>query len=587
MRRRQSRGCGSRAGCRISISMSIDLSRRGLIAALGLAPAACASMPSGPAFSSARASSPPPFRHGVASGDPRADRIILWTRISLDPAPDAPAEVRWQVSASPAFGTLVSEGAAMAEAASDWTVKVDAGGLQAGQTYFYRFLLGGQASPTGRMRTLPAAGAREVRVAALSCANFSLGYFNAYDHLARRDDIDLVLHLGDYIYETAPGGFEGDPNELPGRRHDPPRDAANLADYRRRYAQYREDGALQALHAAHAMIASWDDHEFANNASRSGAPDHDGDAADWAQRREDALRAWYEWMPVRAPEAAPWTDRFKTLDLGGLVSLSVLETRVAARAESLGFADVALYAEDPEALRARVDDPAREKLGAAQRAHLKAAFEAAGKRWVLLAKQTMMANVTTPDIFPYLSEGDEAELRERWDGAEGFLTAARHRLPLMLDAWDGYPAEREALFGLAEDAGLGGLIVLTGDTHAWWANDLYTADGRVVGVELGTSSVTAPSPFSPSLVGERGRDLALLVNRDNKAVRYVSGQTHGYIELTLTQDEGLARYIAVDTVKAEEYRVFEQARFALKRGHDGRISLARPRGLGLRERFLF
>ncbi|MFN7056276.1 alkaline phosphatase D family protein [Hyphomonas sp.] len=544
-------------------------------------------MPAGQVFSSARAPAPLPFAHGVASGDPREDRIILWTRITPQAGTEGPVEVHWQVSERPDFAVVVSEGGALTDASCDWTVHVDAGGLAPGRRYFYRFLAGRHVSPTGRARTLPAAEADAVRIAALSCANFSLGYFNAYDHLARREDIDLVLHLGDYIYETAPGGYEGGPQELAGRRHDPPRDAVSLEDYRRRYGQYRMDGALQALHAAHAMIASWDDHEFANNASRNGAPDHAGSAEDWAARREAGLRAWYEWMPVRRPENAPWTDRFKAMDLGRVARLCVLETRVSARDASIGFEDIAAYADNIDALRARISDPAREKLGAAQRAHLKAALAGAGGRWALLANQTMMGQVITPDISPYLSEENLAELRARWDGAEGFLAAAEARLPVMLDAWDGYPAERERLFALAEEAGARGLVVLTGDTHAWWANDLYTAEVRKAGVELGGSSVTSPSPFSPALLGDRGRDFALLVNRDNKAVRYVSGQTHGYLELTLTPEAGEARFIAVDTVQAEQYRVFEQARFRLNRSADGEVSLARPSGLGLRERFLF
>lgn len=568
--------------------MGIRLSRRGLLAAIGLAPAACANLPRGAALSSARPPAPFPFEHGVASGDPEPDRVILWThlgQIGSNPVISA----QWEVSEDQFFTRLHSRGETEARAEADYTVKVDAGGLSPGTVYYYRFSAGGHVSPTGRTRTLPVGETGAFRLAAVSCANFSLGHFNVYDHLARRSDIELVIHLGDYLYETAPGGFDGGPAELSGRRHDPPHEAVTLADYRRRHAQYKRDGALQALHAAHPVVASWDDHEVANNAARDGAPGFAGSAADWQARREAALRAYHEWMPVRAPGGgAPLERRFRTLKLGQLATLAVLETRLSARARSLGFEDIAAYADDPGTLRAKLDDPGREMLGQAQREQLGAAFAGAGDGWMILANQTLMAPVRTPDIFPYLTPESEAELRARWDGAEGFLTAARHGLPLMMDAWDGYPAERETLFAAARAAGLeGGLLVLTGDTHAWWANELASADGTPAGVELATSSVTAPSPFSPELVGARGRDLALLVNRENRAVRYVNGQTHGYLELTLTPQAARARYMAVDTVKAAGYRVFEQARFSVTRGPGGQLKLGRPGGLGLKERFLF
>ena len=565
--------------------MGVSLSRRGLLAAFGLAPAACAALPSGPALSSARAPSEAPFAHGVASGDPRETRVILWTRLTREGPGEAEVMI-WEIAATPDFAAPLQTGQTTARAADDWCVHVDAGGLEQGRGYYFRFRWNGHVSPTGRTRTLPAADAASLRLATVSCAHYSHGYFNAYDHLARRDDIDLVIHLGDYLYGAAPGDFEGAPQELPGRRHDPPHEVVTLEDYRRRHAQYKRDGALQALHGAHPVIPSWDDHEITNNASRRGAPGFEGSAADWQARREAALKAWYEWMPVRTPVRGPAEARFKALKLGRLATLAVLETRLAARSPSLGFAEAAAYQNDPAALRAMIADPAREKLGTVQRAALEAAFADAADGWMILANQTMMAEVATPDVFPYLSDESIGELRARWDGADGFLAASRHALPLMLDAWDGYPAEREVLYGLAQSAGTRNLLVLTGDTHAWWANQLASADGTQMGVELAVSSVTAPSAFSPELLGPRARDFALLVNRANPAVRYVNGTRHGYLELTLEPDRAEARFMAVDTVADQTYRVAEQARFAVpKRG--GGLALRRPRGLGLRERLLF
>jgi len=556
------------------------------MALIGGAPVAgCAGLPRAAAFEARSVGAPLPFAHGVASGDARADRVMLWTRVT------APCDVTvgWEVSEAPDFSGLAARGEVRTGPARDWTVKADAAGLSPGKTYFYRFRLGEAVSPVGRTRTLPIGRISRLRLAAVSCAHLSHGWFNVYDHIARRGDIDAVIHLGDYLYSQKAGGVAGAPEEIPGRVHRPAHEAVSLADYRTRHAQYKADASLQALHAAHPVYAIWDDHEIANDASRSGAPGHRGDAASWQARQAAALQAYHEWMPVRAPENGDLAGRFKTLKFGDFATLCLLETRLSGRDGSLGFGAMAARAAEPGGI-AEVQrlfaGTGRAKLGPAQMVHIAEAFEQSGDGWLILANPTLMARVKTPDVRPQLTEAALAELRARWADAEGFLAAAKHGLPLLPDSWDGYPAERERLYAALHAAGREDGLVLTGDTHSWWVNALSSADGRPAGVELAASSVSAPSALGERLIGERARDLALLVTRDNPAVRYVSGESHGYIDLDLSDGRGAARFVAVDNVTGPAYSAGVQAEFRLTR-HEGRLRVTRPQGLGLKQRFLF
>lgn len=353
--------------------MDDGLTRRAMVALAAGGPlVACAGVPRcAPAFEAVRTRAPDPFRHGVASGDARTDRVILWTRVTTGAAGDV--DVDWEISALADFASLADSGRVRTGPQADWTAKVDAAGLAPGTRYFYRFRFAGAVSPTGRTQTLPEGARERLRLAAVSCAHFSLGYFNAYDHIARRDDFDAVIHLGDYLYGQAPGGNAGAPEEIADRAHRPAHKVQTLADYRARHAQYKEDPALQALHAAHPVYAIWDDHEIANDASATGAPGHEGDQASWQVRRAAALQAYHEWMPVRAPEGRPTDERYKAISFGDLATLCLLETRLSARDESIGFAGMAAQAGTEDgiaALRATFADPDRTKLGPAQLAHL-------------------------------------------------------------------------------------------------------------------------------------------------------------------------------------------------------------------------
>lgn len=567
--------------------------RTALVAALAGA-AACTPKPAPrTSYKSATAAAGGPFRHGVASGDPAPDSVLLWTRI--DPTEDgAPAAVAWEVAEDEAFSRIAAQGEAATGPERDFTVKAVAGGLAPGRTWFYRFRAGDAVSPTGRTRTTPQGRCTRARFAVVSCSNYPFGYFNVYDLVARADDVDAVLHLGDYIYEYGADGYGGESGAALGRPHAPPHEAVTLADYRTRHAQYKADPASQAMLARHPLIAVWDDHETANDSWRGGAENHQPDAEGaWADRERAALQAYFEWMPVREPTDEARTAIFRAFSWGDLLTLVALETRLMARARQIRHEDIVPMLTTPEGVRKfreeTLRDPAREMMGKAQLdffgAALKRSVEA-GQPWRVVANQVIMAAVTAPDLTSHVTEDDLAALEKEWDQARAFVKYSAFGLPSNLDAWDGYPAARERLYAAAREAGSGGLLVLTGDSHTWWANDLAARDGAPMGVELGGHSVTSPSPYAKSFLGGKGAEYALLTNRENKSVRYLNGEDHGYVDLVLERDKATARFVAVDTIERPDYAAFDKAKFVI-RNRNGAPHFAGVEGLTLKERALF
>lgn len=531
------------------------------------------------------------FRHGVASGDPAADSVVLWTRIA--PAPDNTAlSVDFEVAEDADFAKIIARGAAATGPERDYTVKALATGLSPGRHYFYRFRSGEAVSPVGRTKTLPIGAYEAARFAVVSCSNYPFGYFNVYDLIARQEGLDAVLHLGDYIYEYGPEGYGGAVGAKLGRPHAPAREIVTLADYRTRHAQYKADPATQAMHAAHPMIAIWDDHEIADNSWAGGAENHQPETeGPWEARKRAGLQAYYEWMPVREPTAAP-EDLFRSFSYGDLLTIIGLETRLMARVKQLEYSDIVPKLTSPEAIadfrKNVLGAPDRDLMGPAQLAFVRDAItksKAAGQKWRVVANQVVMANVIAPDLRPHVTEKDIAELEKQWDQARAFVQFSALGLPANLDSWDGYPAAREKLYATAKEEG-SGLLVLSGDSHTWWANDLIAADGAHVGVELGVTSVTSPSPFRKEFLGGKGAEYALLTNKDNKSVRYLSGEHHGYVDLVVTRDKAEARYVAVDTIDSADYDAFDKAKFTIGREGDT-PHFSGADGLSLRERVLF
>lgn len=394
------------------------------------------------------------FAHGIASGDPLADRVILWTRVGVDTR-DGEVEVRWSVAEEPELRRVVSGGTVTTSAARDHTVKVDADGLAPGQTYYYAFECSGVRSPIGRTKTLPVGSTAAARLAVVSCANFPSGYYVVYAAIALRDDIDAVVHLGDYVYEYADGAY-GSSRTLD-RKFSPTHECVTLGDYRRRHASYKLDPDLQHVHRRHPFIAIWDDHEVANNAWRGGAGNHQSGEGRWPTRRAAAVQAYREWMPVRDEPGDPLPIR-RSFRWGNLLELVMCDTRLLDRDRQLSGLE-------------GLDDHQRTLLGDEQEAWLTdvlASSQREGTCWRLLGQQVRMA-----------------QLRRR-DGR-----------PINFDSWDGYPQARDRLLAALEREAVRDVIVLTGDMHSSWASEIHRdpfgrAPSGALAVELIAPAVSSP-----------------------------------------------------------------------------------------------
>ena len=503
---------------------SLYLPRRSVLR-LGLTSTAAALASTAlPAGGSAASSRPAKryFRHGVASGDPLPDGVLLWTRVT--PTADAlpgsgqgPAvEVGWEVASDRNFRRIVARGTTRTDAASDHTVKVDVRGLAPGRQYSYRFTLGGVRSPIGRTRTAPSPlqPVSHLRLGVVSCANWQAGYFAAYRHLAARGDLDAVLHLGDYLYEYGPGEYGAAGATI--RPHDPAHEMVSLADYRRRHAQYKTDPDLQALHAVAPWIVTWDDHETANDAWSGGAENHQPDEGSWAQRRAAALRAYAEWMPIRMNPGQPI---YRRLRFGTLAELSMLDLR-SYRSQQVAPTDLA-----------GVDDPSRSITGAAQLGWLKDGLLVEDAQWKLVGNPVMIAPVQLPPL-------PASQTRAVTDTV-GLLPS--EGVAYNVDQWDGYTADRAAVFAHLADNGVTDTVFLTGDIHTTWACDLPLDAGlypasRSVGVELVGPSVTSDNVDDILRTPPRTASLAVedAIRATNRHVRHVELDSHGYAVLDLT-----------------------------------------------------
>ncbi|WP_296817134.1 alkaline phosphatase D family protein [Brevundimonas sp.] len=543
----------------------------GLIGA-GAATSACAT-PSGPSEID-----PSSFRHGVAAGDPSQDSIVLWTRLTFD-SPGPPylrhAWVEFEVSEDEGFERVVQSGLGMCRLADDWTFKVLVTGLQAGRDYWYRF---NSISPVGRFRTLPAEESTdEVVLAVASCSLHPGGYFNAYRAIAGLERVDAVVHLGDYIYEYGAGPTDYGMRtglEL-GRIPEPAHEIVTLADYRARHAQYKADPDLQAAHARAAWIMTFDDHEVTNDPWEGGAENHDEGEGSWADRKAAALRAYLEWNPIREPAAGtPLHEAVRrSFQFGRSAALHMVETRLSARSEQLEYEHIT--AADGSLDRSRLDDPDRRLMGEAQLDWL---GEALGNdaAWQVLGNQVLMARMVVPDItaavgpaaieaaLPSLQPYQQRRLTQMAAlGAGGF--------PMNLDAWDGYPAERDRLYARARSANAR-LVVLSGDSHCAWANTLSDARGRL-GVEFGATAVSSPVPsYAQALPGA---PLAEIMAAQNPEVEWCDFGPRGFFVLSLTPQAAECRMIGLSTIASRDFETEERARFRVEADGAGLGTLTR------------
>ncbi|MEU2796924.1 MULTISPECIES: alkaline phosphatase D family protein [unclassified Streptomyces] len=488
----------------------------------------------------APAAGAPAFLHGVASGDPLPDGVLLWTRVTPEPGaepgsgagPDTP--VRWEVAEDREFARIAANGVTVASAASDHTVKADVRGLRPATAYYFRFTAGdGVRSAVGRTRTAPAADATTagLRFGVVSCANWEAGWFSAYRHLAARPDLDAVLHLGDYLYEYGTGEYTTRGTAV--REHRPAHEILDLADYRTRHGHYKTDDDLQALHAAHPVIAIWDDHEFANDAWSGGAQNHTPETEGaWRQRVAAAKQAYFEWMPVRASTEG---TVYRRLRFGRLADLHLLDLR-SFRSEQASVGS------------GKVDDPARTVTGRAQLDWLKAGLAGSDAAWKLVGTSVMISPVAFGALPAHLLEP-----------LAGLLGLPKEGLAVNVDQWDGYTADRKELISHLRDRAVADTVFLTGDIHMAWANDVPVRAATYplspsAATEFVVTSVTsdnlddllrvAPGTVSPVA--------AAAVRAANRHVKWVDLDSHGYGVLDVTAEHAQMDYYVLSDKTARD-----------------------------------
>lgn len=439
-----------------------------------------------------------PFRHGVASGDPRHTNVVIWTRVTPNdkaiPGSEKgkPVNVRWQVADDDRFRRPAAEGRFTTSRRTDHIAKIDVTGLEPGREYVYRFSARGKRSRVGRLKTAPTPDARNqsATFGMVSCSNYEGGYFSAYRHLAQRNDLDFVMHLGDYIYEYEVGKYGPGP-EI-GRSHDPEHEIVSLSDYRRRFAQYRQDPDLQELHAVAPFITIWDDHEVTNDTYDGGAENHQPDTeGDFYERRDRAYQAYFEWMPLR--DRRNGYRLYRRFRFGTLADLHMLDLRQYRNQQPANQGDPAK------------DDPGRTMTGNKQLAWLKKGLVTKDATWKLVGNQVMFIPFdTAPDV------------------------------PFNIDAWDGYRAERAEIVQHLADNEASNVVFLTGDIHTSWAAEvpLNKAGYPVIppaATEFVCPSITSDnldeitgSPYRSSIPVEEG------IKAENRWVKHVELDSHGY-----------------------------------------------------------
>ncbi|GAA5145840.1 alkaline phosphatase D family protein [Nocardioides marinquilinus] len=519
------------------------------------------------------------FRHGVASGDPMPTRVVLWTRVTPTEASRPGSgrgpvvEVTWEVARDARFRRVVRRGTVTTGPDRDHTVKVDARGLRPATSYHYRFTLRGHHSRVGRTRTAPGATAtpRRVRFGVVSCSNWQAGFFAAYRGLARRDDLDAVLHLGDYLYEYGPGGYGEGPDEVDVRRHDPAHEIVSLADYRRRHAQYKTDPDLQDAHARHPWIVTWDDHEVANDQWAGGAENHQPGEGGYRRRRAHAHRAYDEWMPVRLDSTARLGDGtrlYRRLRFGRLAEISMLDLRTY-RSEQVETA-----APTPvPAAEAEVSDPDRTITGTAQRRWLQRSLARRGSLWKVVGNPVMV----TPVTFGQLPR----EITDAVNAATGVVPD--DGFPYNVDQWDGYTADRRRVLRFIADHQVQNALFVTGDIHSAWAAEVpfdvgaYPLRGAGA-VEFVCSSVTSNN--LKDITGSPRRTTSLAVEAailaENPHIKYLNFDDHGFCVLDLTARRAQMDWYVIGERSDRHTRIRHDRSFATRVGSNRVVEVDGP-----------
>lgn len=525
----------------------------------------------------------PRFLHGVGSFDPTAEAVIIWTRFTPTAEEVGNAiPIKWEVATDYGFAHIIQEGIETTTREEDFTVMVDVTGLPSNGKYYYRFFHESleEESVIGETITLPSVGESlsGVKLAVCSCSNFPAGLFNVYDAMAK-SEADVIIHLGDYIYEYGEGGYgTNDTTESLNRVHDPLNEILTLEDYRLRYRQYRTDEGLQLAHQKKPFIVVWDDHEITNDAYMDGAENHDDSEGSYEERKRKAIQVHGEYLPIRTDDG---TIIYRNFEFGNLVNLVMLDTRIIGRDKQLSFTDFFNPdgGFDAASFQTTLLNPDRNLLGPDQLSWATSAVGGNNAKWQVLGQQVLMGTMTVPAelliLIGQVAAGDTSpETLGALQTAIGELSVLKGRalagdptltgeelarlafeVPYNLDAWDGYPIERERLYAVLNGKNT---VVLAGDTHNAWNNTLMDASGNRIGEEFACSSVTSPGfegIFGNEPTTIQGIEQAFTLLIDN--LNYFDASQRGYLLAEFSESSATASYRFVDTISSPSYSVME------------------------------
>lgn len=519
------------------------------------------------------------FTHGVASGDPLQSAVIIWTR-ALPESPSVKADILWEVADDSNFTNVIASGNVEAAANNDFTVKVDVTGLSPDSAYFYRFVSANNVSSIGLTKTLPAENVDKVTFGIFSCSNYPAGFFTPYMEASKDDAIDYVLHLGDYIYEYDGQGYATEHAKEIGRTFAPDNDTElyTLTDYRKRYALYRTDEGLLALHQKKPFIVVWDDHEITNDTYKDGAENHQEDEGDFYARRAAAVQAYYEWLPIRPPFGEERLEIYRQFTFGKLLDLYMLDTRVLARDKQLEYShyrDSETKAFDQEGFVKDISNPTRGLLGDTQRNWLNTAMQNSNAKWQILGQQLLIGRMLFPvsifngvpreDIPSHVNTLANLKRKQMQGGelSEHELAMVDTVMPYNLDAWDGYPVERERLLAQLKQLNKP-VIALAGDTHNAWHNALTLEDGTFVATEIATPGVTSPGmehylSMDDAAAKTLAEDLPLLI----KDLAYCNLHQRGFLSLEVTDSQAVATWNFVDAILTKNGKVTDKKTYTI------------------------
>lgn len=521
------------------------------------------------------------FESGVASFDPRATGVIIWTRYSAG----SNAEITWEISKNNTFSEVIRRGKANATTVNDFTIAIDVQNIPSHTKYYYRFYnrTTKETSVIGETLTLPSKSdsVNDVKMAVVSCSNFPAGLFNVYGAIAQ-SEADVVVHLGDYIYEYAPGQYGTNPYTNPlGRAHKPAKEILTLDDYRERYRQYRGDKNLQLLHQKKPFICVWDDHEFANDTYKTGAENHQPDEGDFQARKMAAFQAYSEYIPLKTGKDL---RIYRSFNFGNILSLYMMDTRVIARDKQMEYSDYLDSSGNFKQAEFQTDflSTGRKLIGSEQMAWLGSQINTDTAKWKVLGQQILMTKMLVPaellmllnQILGEIKKYGSAQpatmqalqttlaqlivIKKRYQQQDPALTPQeiariKTTLPYNLDAWDGYFMEREQLYSILAGKNV---VVLAGDTHNAWLGKLNNAQGNFIGTELACSSVSSPGlegylgiSSDPAKAQELAQAFSLLIDD----LEYANLHKRGYLHIKFTPGSAQAEWRFVDNVFSETY----------------------------------